>query len=98
VNPLVKTAGCLQHWRATKGFKVTAGDVVKLPSLIVPGAIFIINRGGGLGHTGIVTGIGEGFIQTVEGNTNADHSAEGGGVCALKRKIESINVGFILYS
>ena len=98
VNPLVKTAGCLQHWRATRGVKVTVADAVKIPSLILPGAIFIISRGGGLGHTGIVTGIGEGFIRTVEGNSNASRSAEGGGVCALTRKIGEINVGFIIYS
>ena len=96
-NPLVKTAGCMEHWRKTAGVKILSVDAINNPSLIRPGAIFIINRGAGKGHTGIVTNIRGGYIQTIEGNTNAGLSAEGGGVCELWRKINTINVGFILY-
>ena len=96
-NPLVKTAGCMEHWRRTTGEKILSVDAVNDPSLIRPGAVFIINRGGGKGHTGIVVNIRGGYIQTIEGNTNTGLSAEGGGVCELWRKINSINAGFILY-
>jgi hypothetical protein len=97
VNPLVRTAGCMQHWLHTKGLKTTAAEALHDPSLIHSGAVFIISRGGGKGHTGIVTGVFEDCIETIEGNSNADHSAEGGSVCRLRRKLEEVNVGFILY-
>lgn len=97
VNPLVRTAGCMQHWLNTKGVKIASADAISNPSLIEPGAIFIISRGGDKGHTGIVTGIRAGYIQTIEGNTNSSHSAEGGSVCELWRKIDTINMGFIMY-
>ena len=97
VNPLVRTAGCMQHWRNTIGVKIASADAISNPSLIKPGAIFIIRRGGGKGHTGIVTGIRAGCIQTIEGNTNSSRSAEGGSVCELWRKLETINMGFIMY-
>lgn len=96
-NPLVRTAGCMEHWRNTRGVKIKSADAINNPSLIKPGAIFIINSGGGKGHTGIVTGIRAGYIQTIEGNTNTHHSTEGGSVCELWRKINTINAGFILY-
>lgn len=96
-NPVVKTGGCMVHWRRTQGVKILSVDAVNEPSIIKPGAIFIINRGGGKGHTGIVTHTRGGYIQTIEGNTNAGLSAEGGGVCMLWRKINTINTGFIFY-
>jgi len=97
-NPLVRTAGCIQHWNNTKGVKVVSADAINNPLLIEPGSIFIMSRGSGLGHTGIVTGIKAGYIQTIEGNTNTSLSATGGSVCQLWRKINTINVGFIKYS
>lgn len=96
-NPLVKTAGCMEHWRRTGGEKIPAKDAVANPSLIGPGCIFIISRGSGQGHTGIVKGVQDGYIQTIEGNTNKDRSADGGGVFELTRKIVTINTGFIKY-
>jgi hypothetical protein len=98
VNPLPSTGSCLNHWNKTTGMRITALDVFMNPELIEPGDIFIINRKKGRGHTGIVTGIDGAFIKTIEGNANSFHSAEGDGVVELKRKIDSINVGFIRYS
>ena len=95
-NPLVKTATCMNHWRRTKGVKILSLEAVYNPSLIEPGTVFIISLGNGKGHTGIVTGIGKSYIQTIEGNTNAGYSANGGGVFELRRKIDSI-MGFIKY-
>jgi hypothetical protein len=98
MNPVEKTAGCMEHWRKTKGYKVIARGAKENPGLIEPGSIFIISRGGGQGHTGIVKSVEDGYINTIEGNTNKYLSAEGGGVFELRRKIATINMGFIKYS
>ncbi|NSL87684.1 CHAP domain-containing protein [Chitinophaga sp. Mgbs1] len=97
-NPLVKTAGVLKHWNETQGRKVTRSKATSDPSLIVPGSIFIKDHGGGFGHTGIVTAVNGGFIETIEGNSNPNGSSNGIGVFRLSfRKINSIEKGFIIY-
>jgi hypothetical protein len=97
-NPLVKTGGCLHHWNETNGKKITTTQAKNNPLLITPGAIFIIDHGSGLGHTGIVIDVVAGYITTIEGNTNNTNSREGIGVFKLKnRKINAINKGFIVY-
>jgi len=98
VNPVAKTAGCLDHWRRTRGYKIVSKGAVDNPALIEPGSIFIMSRGGGYGHTGIVKSVNDGYINTIEGNTNTSLSSEGGGVFELRRKISTINIGFIKYS
>jgi hypothetical protein len=97
-NPVVKTAGCLDHWRKTRGYKISSKGAIDNPSLIERGSIFIMSRGGGYGHTGIVKSVYDGYIDTIEGNTNKSLSSEGGGVFELRRKISTINIGFIKYS
>jgi hypothetical protein len=57
-----------------------------------------INLGKGKGHTGIVVSVVGDTLHIIEGNTNTSHSANGVGVFALERKIESISGGFIKYS
>lgn len=86
-NPLTQTAGVLDHWRRTTGTKVTSPQ---------PGDIFIMDYGGGLGHTGIVKEVKGDKIITVEGNTNDANSREGDGVYERIRKISSCK-GFIRY-
>jgi hypothetical protein len=98
VNPVVRTAACMNHWKRTKGVKILTLEAVYNPLLIEPGDVFIISLGHGKGHTGIVTGIEDDYIQTIEGNTNAGHSANGGSVLALRRKIDTISQGFIKYN
>ncbi len=99
VNPLVKTGGCLYQWDKTVQSKIAAKDAVNDPELIVPGAVFIISYGSGLGHTGIVESVQGGYITTIEGNTNNTNSREGIGVFRLSsRKINSVNKGFIICS
>jgi hypothetical protein len=96
---LFKTAGCLDHWNNTTAKKILAADALNKPSLVKPGAIFIIDHGGGHGHTGIVEKLAGGFLQTLEGNSNPSGSSNGIGVFRLtNRKINSINKGFIAYS
>jgi hypothetical protein len=98
-NPLVKTAGCLDHWNRAKCSKVIKADATQNPSLVKPGSIFIIDHGGGSGHTGIVESVSSGFLSTIEGNTNNNGSANGFGVMRLnRRKIGDISKGFLNYS
>lgn len=97
-NPLVKTGGSLDHWNRTNAKKIKAADALNNPALIKPGHIFIIDHGGGHGHTGIVQKVEGGFIHTIEGNSNIDGSANGIGVFNLpNRKIASVNRGYIEY-
>jgi len=96
-NPLVKTGGVLMHWKDSKGKKIETADAINNPSLVKPGHIFIMDHGGGKGHTGIVTAVEGGNIRTIEGNSNNDGSRNGIGVVELVRKINSIKKGFIEY-
>ena len=97
VNPLEKTGSCLYHWKKTRGLQILTDTAMRKTSLIEPGLIFILDRGHGKGHTGIVTGYRNGYITTIEGNANALLPGEETGVVSLVRKLESINVGFIKY-
>lgn len=97
-NPLVKTGSCLNHWNNTKGKKILHRSAMNNSSLVHPGFIFIMDHGSGKGHTGIVRSVANGYIQTIEGNTNIAGSREGLGVAELKRKINTISAGFIDYS
>lgn len=100
-NPMVKTAGCLDHWNKArkKGVRVIPKqEAVADPGLVRPGMVFIADHGGGAGHTGLVEQVTGGLITTIEGNTDASKTREGGGVYRLRRKITDINKGFIQYA
>jgi hypothetical protein len=100
-NPMVKTAGCLDHWRrapSQRAQRILKQQAVGNPDLVRPGMIFIMDHGGGLGHTGLVEKVAGGLLTTIEGNTDASRTREGGGVYRLTRKIVEINKGFIDYS
>ncbi|CAB3801900.1 hypothetical protein LMG28688_05453 [Paraburkholderia caffeinitolerans] len=104
-TPLPKTAGCIQHWQRAGNLpnvtRVTAASALKSRSLVQPGMIFILDFGGGLGHTGIVeTLLPGGGLQTIEGNTNTDGSRSGVGVFRLTRRklTDETLVGFVDYS
>ena len=100
-NPMVKTAGCLDHWQraAAKGAsRFTTARALANLELIQPGVIFIMDHGGGFGHTGFVEKVDGGMLTTLEGNTDASKTREGGGVYRLTRKIAEVNKGFIDYS
>lgn len=87
-NPLIKTGGVLNQWnKIDPKYKFTSP---------LPGDIFIMDFGGGKGHTGFVESVSGDIIQTVEGNSNDDGSREGYEVCRKPggRKISSIK-GFI---
>lgn len=85
-NPLVKTGGVLKQWNEIdKKYKANVPQV---------GCIFIMDYGGGLGHTGIVERIDGDTLYTIEGNTNDEGSREGYEVCRRTRKVAKC-VGFI---
>jgi hypothetical protein len=98
---MFKTAGCLTHWTSAQSAgarRVTKSQATADPALVKPGMIFIMDFGGGAGHTGLVEEITGGLITTIEGNTDASKTREGGGVYRLHRKIVEVNKGFIDYA
>ncbi|HKA19589.1 MAG TPA: peptidoglycan-binding protein [Blastocatellia bacterium] len=102
-NPHIKTAGVLDHWnkagRKPGAVRITNANAVADPSLVKPGSLFIIDLGGGLGHSGMVVETANGRLVTIEGNTNDNGSRNGIGVFQRNaRKINEINKGFIDYS
>lgn len=104
-NPMPQTAGCIDHWNRAKNvtgaIRVAATKAYAEPSLIKSGLIFILDFGGGLGHTGIVESLQPGGrLLTIEGNTNIDGSRTGVGVFRLdRRKLSDTTLkGFIDYT
>lgn len=100
-NPMIRTAGCLDHWNratTTSARRIKKAQALESPALLAPGMIFIMDHGGGFGHTGIIAEVNGGFLSTVEGNTDASRTREGGGVYRLTRKIGEINLGYIDYA
>ncbi|MFY7864587.1 CHAP domain-containing protein [Roseateles sp.] len=100
-NPMVKTGGCLKHWQdaPARGAKlIAAGAAQANPGLLRPGMLFIMDHGKGLGHTGLIVSVSGGLLNTIEGNTDASRTREGGGVYALVRRVSEINKGYIDYS
>lgn len=85
-NSLKKTGGVLDQWNSCEKLRVTTPQ---------PGDVFIMDFGKGMGHTGIVVEVRGDSILTIEGNTNDEASREGYIVAEKKRKISSINKGFI---
>lgn len=100
-NPVVRTAGVLDHWTqaGARGIaRISAGKAHMHEALVTPGLIFVIDTGGGTGHTGLVERVDNGKLVTIEGNTNDGGSREGVGVFRRTgRRVRDINVGFIDY-
>lgn len=94
-NPCHRTGGVLTHWHCTKGRKILTSQA-KLEEL--PGTVFVMEFGRGLGHTGFVESVDGTALVTIEGNTNNGGSREGTGVFRRKRKLPEITRGFIDYS
>jgi len=101
-NPAIRTAGVLDHWRkaarSPAACRVRGADAAQDPTLVLPGAVFAISVGRGLGHMGLVEAVDGGNLVTVEGNTNDDGSREGIGVFRRRgRKVTSVNLGYVVY-
>lgn len=88
-TPVVKTGGVLHCWNNTLGGKkLTKNVCIASPNLIKPGDQFVMDFGGGLGHTGIVESVDGYTLHTIEGNSNKKGSREGIMVCRNTRSIE----------
>ncbi len=82
-NRLIRTGGCMKQWNETKCYKTTTDPQ--------SGDIFIMDLGGGAGHTGIVVSVDRDEVHCIEGNTNDNGSANGDGVylrTRLRKKIK----------
>lgn len=102
-NPAPKTASVWRSWEMVHEARtaniVSAAEARADPDRLIPGMVFYIDTGGRSGHTGFVTGLADGKLVTLEGNTNNDGSREGYGVFTRnRRRIESINLGFVDFS
>lgn len=96
-NPMVRTGGCIRQWNECNAKKIKGMEALNNPLLVKPGHVFIMDHGGGMGHTGIVSTVEGGIIRTIEGNSNAGGSRNGIGVVELNRKINTIKKGFVEY-
>jgi hypothetical protein len=89
-TPFPKTAGCLDAWNRVKSSEpsriLTRAQAMANPARVVPGMVFILDHGGGQGHTGFVRQTAGGALKTVEGNTNPTGSSNGLGVFELNRR------------
>lgn len=89
-NSFPRTAGCLDAWNKVKARAprrlITRAQAIADPSLVRPGQVFILNFGGGAGHTGFVRQSVAGALRTIEGNTNPTGSSNGLGVFELNRR------------
>jgi len=102
-NPHIKTAGVLDHWnqagRKPGVVRITSSQALSDLGLVKPGSLFILDLGGGFGHSGMVVETVSGRMVTIEGNTNDGGSRNGIGVFRREaRKINQVNKGFIDYS
>lgn len=88
-NPLAKTGGVLDQWNRRR---LHFSQVHPLP-----GDIFIMDFGKGMGHTGLVTKVEGVWIYTIEGNSNDEGSREGYEVCERRRSIVTINKGYLRF-
>lgn len=89
-NPLYPTGHVATQWQKCKFLRVDLTN--DQPQ---PGDIFIIiNRKTGTGHCGFVVKVENGYILTIEGNSNTTGSSEGYEVAEGKRKIKDMT-GFI---
>lgn len=89
-NPVPKTGGVLECLRRAKEKGCSIYDEPE------EGDQFIMDFGGGKGHTGLVEAVVGDCIYTIEGNTNGEGSREGDGVYERTRGIRSIKC-FIRY-
>lgn len=85
-NPFPRTAGVLRAWNDSAGMRISKATALANPARVTPGAVFIIDFGTGMGHTGFVRANNGGVLTTVEGNTNPTGSSNGIGVFELKRR------------
>lgn len=74
VNPCPRTAGALKLW------ELSHPDCKRFQP--APGRVFVLDKGHGLGHVGIVEHVSteDGSVTSIEGNSNREGSREGDSV------------------
>ena len=88
-NPMAKTAGVLDQWAKRTGARV------KLPQ---PDNLFIMDHEHGLRHTKIIEAINaNGWMVTIEGNTNSDGSRNGYAVERRSRQNTIPIIGYLRF-
>ena len=90
-NPCPRTAGALRLFEmaTSSGWQVAPADVL-------PGDVFVIDHGHGLGHVGFTESRkDDNSWWTVEGNTNPGGSREGDGVYRRTRRRDEITRGYV---
>jgi hypothetical protein len=85
-NPMVITGSVLKQWD-----HINNQCKFSTPQ---PGDIFIMDFGGGIGHTGIVENVQQPWLNTIDGNSNDEGSRDGYEVCRRKRNSSSMK-GYI---
>lgn len=89
-NTFPRSGSCVDAWQrvsdAAPGCVISRAAALADPSLVRPGLVFILDFGGGHGHTGFVRQAAAGALRTVEGNSNDDGSDNGIGVFDLNRR------------
>jgi peptidoglycan hydrolase-like protein with peptidoglycan-binding domain len=79
--PLTYLCDVLAQYARDKRRLISGSDILKNPSLVIPGDIFLLRSTGfHWYHTGVVIAVHEGVLETIEGNTNNDGSSNGNGV------------------
>jgi CHAP domain/Putative peptidoglycan binding domain len=100
VNTFPKTPSCLEAWSLAKAMRINKAQAVANPGLVSVGSIFIIDHGGGKGHTGFVREPLGGAFRSIEGNSNPNGSSNGIGVFDItRRSVMDLQLkGFIIIS
>ena len=93
-NPLLQTGGVLKQWNDIERIMPVVKRKFSDP---LPGDIFIMDLGHGLGHCGFVEDIEGDILHTIEGNTNDTGSREGFEVCRKKRQIGKPIIGYLRF-
>jgi lysozyme family protein len=90
-NPLPRAGRVTELWTKSQASLtiIPTEQAAKDPRLVVPGCIFCQGFGDGRGHAGLVTGLVNGRLTTIEGNTSTGVSSQ------PRRAITDINLGFI---
>jgi hypothetical protein len=96
--PLPQTAGVQAMWRGIgerQRLRIRPAEARADPGLVEPGMLFFLAFAGGLGHVGLVTGVHDGQLTTIEGNTGqVSGSREGTGVFQrTQRRVADVSLG-----
>lgn len=82
-NPLPKTGYCPDLYKGIN-YHLSSNDIPQC------GDVFFVPGTNRLVHTGIVTSYKDGFVGTIEGNTNSGGGREGEGVYSRQRKAKTL--------